>query len=512
LADTAVHPSAAGLLGDELTGLIAAAYASHEGLPARARAFERAALDAGDTRHAELARLVLADVDNRSGRRAEGIRTAYAVLSSSQDRLVVAHAHAVIAGGLWRLGDNAEAVKHAYKADRLLVEGDPLGLRVDHAIIFALQVNDQRMAKASYEEYRMAQALAERLGNPDLIVANLNNWAWSGYLNDELDIALALVRRILDYSRLIAQPVNTSVADTIARVFSVDGQHERAIGVLEDALVHSPSTDVDAVPACLITYAEIRLAQGDVRAAVDLLDRCREITQRDQVADQDAIALRLLATCHAQLGDFEAAYREMVDFHEAWTVRRSEQSEVLASVTHARFALDEARRDSERFRELAERDALTGLWNRRRSDDHLAALLTAPARDRGPLSVAILDLDHFKQINDTFSHAVGDDVLRVVAGILTDLVAPVGHAARHGGEEFLLLMTTPGDAGRQICEQIRRAVEGHDWSGVAPGLRVTTSVGMTQLRGTDDGQSVLARADARLYAAKFGGRNRVEVG
>jgi diguanylate cyclase (GGDEF)-like protein len=417
----------------------------------------------------------------------------------------------VIAGGLWRLGDNAEAVKHAYEADRLLTEGDPLCLRVDHAIILAVQVNDQRLSNASGEEYRWAQHLAERLGDPDLLIANLNNWAWHSYTAGDTRTALTLVRRIADYSTGIGQPLNSSCADTIARVLMDDGQTAEATRVIEEALSGAPSTDTDGIPACLTTLAEIQCRNGDILGAVSTLDACRRITQRDRLADMDAIALRLLANCHARLGNFEAAYQEMVDFHEAWTVRRCEQSEVLASVTHARFAVDEARRNTERFRELSERDSLTGMWNRRRSDDLLTTLVAVPAHERTPISVAILDLDHFKQINDTFTHAVGDSVLRRVADILRTIVEPVGHAGRHGGEEFVLILDTNGDDAGQICESVRLALADHDWPDIAAGLHVTTSIGVTELRPCDDAHSVLVRADDHLYAAKHGGRDRVST-
>ncbi|MEV4349884.1 diguanylate cyclase [Actinoplanes sp. NPDC049596] len=498
-------------LETELTALVGAVYASHDGLAGRALELEQAALAAGDRQYAALARLVVADVDNRGGRQDQGIQVAEAELRATQDRLVVAKAHAVIAGGLWRLGDNAEAVKHAYEADRLLTEGDPLGLRVDHAVILAAQVNDQRLGRVSHEEYRVAQRLADRLGQPDLIIANLNNWAWSCYRENDQVTALRLIRQMEEHSARVGHPMNTSSADTVARVLMADGQTGRATRILEDALTHAPSTDVDAVPACLITFAEIKRAEGDVPGALTLLEQCRELTRRDGVPEMDAIALQLLATCHADLGNFESAYREMVEFHQAWTVRRSQQTEALTSVTQARFAIDEARRDRERFRELAERDALTGLWNRRRSDEHLAGVLTVPAAERPPASVAILDLDHFKRVNDTFSHEAGDSVLRRVSDMLRGIVEPIGHAARHGGEEFVLHLETDPARALDICERLRAAVESHDWSEIAPGLRVTTSIGLATLRPDDDARTVLARADAHLYAAKEGGRNQVRV-
>ncbi|SNY32715.1 GGDEF domain-containing protein [Paractinoplanes atraurantiacus] len=506
MREAAVRLPARNGFEEELTALVGAVYASHAGLADRARALEQRALAAGDRQYAALARLVVADVDNRGGRQNQGIKAAHAELSAAGDRLVVAKAHAVIAGGLWRLGDNAEAVKHAYEADRLLTEDDPLGLRVDHAVILAAQVNDQRLGRVSHEEYRVAQRLADRLGHPDLITANLNNWAWSCFRENDQPTARRLARQMQEHSARSGHPLNTSCADTVARVLMADGQISLATRILEDALAHAPSTDVDAVPACLITFAEIKRAEGDVPGALALLERCRELTRRDDVPEMDAIALQLLATCHADLGNFESAYREMVEFHQAWTVRRTEQSEALASVTQARFAIDEARRDRERFRELAERDALTGLWNRRRSDEHLAAALAAGV---SPMSVAILDLDHFKRVNDTFSHEAGDSVLRRVGDMLRAIVEPHGHAARHGGEEFVLFLSLDPARALTICEQVRAAVAAYDWSGIAAGLRVTTSIGLTALRPGDDARTALARADAHLYAAKENGRDQV---
>jgi diguanylate cyclase (GGDEF)-like protein len=213
----------------------------------------------------------------------------------------------------------------------------------------------------------------------------------------------------------------------------------------------------------------------------------------------------MLAGCHAELGDFRAAYREMVDFHEAWTVRRTERSEVMARVAHAQFAVDEAHRDTEMFREMAERDALTGLWNRRRSDAQLATALAGG----GPAGVALLDLDHFKQINDTYTHAVGDLVLCRVADILR---TAGGHAGRHGGEEFILVLDEELPAAARTCEAVRVAVATYDWQAVAPGLRVTTSIGLTALRPQDDPDSVVRRADEHLYAAKRAGRDRLVSG
>src|SRR5205085_4733073 len=155
---------------------------------------------------------------------------------------------------------------------------------------------------------------------------------------------------------------------------------------------------------------------------------------------------------------------------------------------------------------------LTGLANRRRIDRELPLQL-ASARERGvPLSVAIIDLDHFKRVNDRYGHATGDDVLRAVARILLDNIRSSDLLARMGGEEFVVLYNGTGIAvATEACERLRHAVEGFDWSHVAPGLTQTISVGVCEAADSPDVRDLVERADAALYRAKRGGRNRVQV-
>jgi diguanylate cyclase (GGDEF)-like protein len=160
----------------------------------------------------------------------------------------------------------------------------------------------------------------------------------------------------------------------------------------------------------------------------------------------------------------------------------------------------------------AHEDALTGLHNRRRVDRDLPLLL-AQMREQGrPLQVAVLDVDHFKQVNDCHGHAVGDEVLRQVARLLGERLRTRDIAARLGGEEFLVvLVDTPPDVGLEICDRLRQAVQQHDWSLQADALAVTCSIGVAALRDGDDVATLTQRADAALYRAKREGRNRVQA-
>jgi diguanylate cyclase (GGDEF)-like protein len=175
------------------------------------------------------------------------------------------------------------------------------------------------------------------------------------------------------------------------------------------------------------------------------------------------------------------------------------------------FETTEARQEAERFREQARRDPLTGLRNRRYLDEELPDLIDAG----GPLTVAIVDLDHFKRINDQLSHDVGDQVLVLVAKLLeTELaaVSPDGFVTRMGGEEFLLVLpgTEVADAAAQL-EGVRRAVRCYDWAELTRGVPVTVSIGVAGLQDlpTPTQAGLLATADRRLYVAKHAGRDRV---
>jgi diguanylate cyclase (GGDEF)-like protein len=498
-----VMPSSIDTLAAAVGRLVADVYVSHDGLAERAAALAGAADTAGERRWGDVARLVAAELDNRGGRAPEGVACARRILGASDDRLVRAHAHAVIAGGLWRIGDNATAVRHALWSNRMLVPGDPLALRADHAIILAVQVNDQRLGELSVQEFVAAQDLAEASGLTALIVANLNNWAWCTYLTGDIPGSLAMVERMRACSEESGEPLNASAADTVARILLESGDPAGAAKAIQDAIDGCAATDSDAVPAALITLAEIQRREGRFGAALDSLGRCRILAAESDLPDVDVEALFMIAGCLADAGDYRAAYETMVVHHEAWTSRRSQQSEAAARFAHAQFAVDEAYRDSERYREMAERDPLTGLANRRRSDAELASALGAGEE----VCVALLDLDHFKRINDSFSHAVGDDVLRAVADLLRGAPA---HAGRQGGEEFILVLKGGLAEAVRVCEALRRAIEAYAWQNVAAGLHVTTSVGVTAVRPGEDASTAVGRADSLLYLAKNSGRNRVE--
>jgi diguanylate cyclase (GGDEF)-like protein len=159
---------------------------------------------------------------------------------------------------------------------------------------------------------------------------------------------------------------------------------------------------------------------------------------------------------------------------------------------------------------LATHDQLTGLFNRRFADEYLDRRIEEFNRYGRPFAIAMVDLDHFKRVNDKQSHVVGDEVLRRIAHVLIDRCRETDMVARYGGEEFLLCFPeTNADGAVEICEQLRLAVSGVDWSPLATGIEVSLSAGVAEMRPSLDRSMLLRAADSKLYQAKEAGRNLV---
>lgn len=174
---------------------------------------------------------------------------------------------------------------------------------------------------------------------------------------------------------------------------------------------------------------------------------------------------------------------------------------------------ERTRKLSEKTRELeriATHDPLTGLYNRRFADEYLDERIEEFNRYQRTFAVALVDLDHFKSINDLYSHNTGDEVLRAVSAILSDRCRETDMVARYGGEEFLLCFPEASiAAAEEICEQIRHAIHNTSWDLVVPGAEVTLSAGVAAMRPGLGRRDLLGTADRNLYAAKAAGRNRV---
>jgi len=190
-------------------------------------------------------------------------------------------------------------------------------------------------------------------------------------------------------------------------------------------------------------------------------------------------------------------------------------SAAVAAVQRARV-IETTRADNERLAQLATTDPLTTLLNRRALTERLTREMERALRDDSSVALLLIDLDHFKRVNDTHGHLVGDAVLRDVAELLLAGARGSDFVGRFGGEEFLVVLPdTDDDGAAAFAERIRERVEAHrfpDREG-DPSLRMTTSIGVATFPAAliESVEDLFARADAALYRAKADGRNRVRA-
>ena len=172
----------------------------------------------------------------------------------------------------------------------------------------------------------------------------------------------------------------------------------------------------------------------------------------------------------------------------------------------------------EAFAHLASTDALTGLPNRRSMDQKLSAGFNSAVENGQHYCFGLLDVDYFKQVNDKFSHDVGDLALKHIADVMQRVMGELHNGrwrgsdlcARWGGEEFALLFPDQSlENAMGKCEKIRLAIEELDCSEIAPGLKLAVSIGVTERTGLSNHEKMVSKADENLYVAKHNGRNQV---
>jgi diguanylate cyclase len=283
-----------------------------------------------------------------------------------------------------------------------------------------------------------------------------------------------------------------------------------------DALVRSKTPfDADTSLRLYKTYI--------CHASVDSFEKING--QLQQLLEEAAQAVRLTSEQAAVTGDHLAEQSQTLAAAAQQVGLQTILSEIIQETqqlaqtsqalktrldeTHQEMA--ELRSELVQVREIAKTDALTGLLNRRAFDQALKTFVTKPAVQPGCL--VLLDLDHFKRINDTHGHLVGDKVLRFCASLLQKYAAAHHDPARYGGEELAIIMPeTPLAEALTIAEQIRSVMETsrlkHNGSVDALG-KVTVSSGIAVRQPGDTPESLIDRADAALYRAKAAGRNRI---
>jgi two-component system, cell cycle response regulator len=480
---------------------------------------ERRAIELGAADLAMRARLLCAIALIREGKSTQGGRWSHQVLAWAQQQnhsFLLARAHRVLSIFYRQVGDLSEALTHAVQCFANLADSEPPQIRARHLMTLAVALDESGSIEEGAGRFREALAIATTVDDTELTLNILNNMAYTAFEKDDERTAQELVAQMRAVCARGERAFGALELDTIARIEMMGGHYDAVEETLRTVLDDGPNSPVeshegDAPPVCMLTLAEARRLNHRYAAAQEAIDAAAALAAERGLDRVRAQAREEQAALFAATGRFEEAYQEHCAFYAAETALNSAQREARARALQAVFETTEARQATEHFREMAHRDALTGLYNRRYVNEQLPALLDEALVRRTPISVALLDLDHFKRVNDTLSHGVGDTVLQHIAQLLEEATSGSMIAARMGGEEFLLIMPDlDADAAARWCEQLRLRIRAHPWEPITGTLPVTTSIGVTTAAGGGSTPSaMLSLADRNLYAAKREGRDRI---
>lgn len=350
---------------------------------------------------------------------------------------------------------------------------------------------------------------------------------------------VAELRQIVGLAQAVAKRTghwlhHAFALSNLADAYIVEGHHERARALVAEYAALAARHAF----ARLMAYAnldEVRMlrAEGKLDEAIAVIDAQAHDAL---LPGNDDIALstqKQRYELHKAGGRYELALQHLERLRDMDIARLQRRSEQQVGVMMARLELEQARAaaeralhdaallarraeslelDRDRLHRVAHEDPLTRTGNRRAAESALARHFAAVDTGKPKPIVALVDIDHFKRINDTFGHAIGDAVLAALGPLMRESLRRHDEVFRFGGEEFLLLLhDTSEAAGLDACNRLRANIEKHDWHAVCAGLAVTASVGMTSPGAGDDAQQALQRADAALYAAKSAGRNHVQL-
>jgi diguanylate cyclase (GGDEF)-like protein len=482
------------------------------------------------------------------------------------DDVVCGRALAIEAAVELHRGDLAAAMDRLNEAEAHVAAVDDLVALTEHAAVRShLGFFAGSYAESLVQAERSVE-LAERSGDPRLLVfalrssclvfGNLGTHEWPAYLarmlrltvevgdryeealsrNDlghallsdgdleaaerQLQMARAMAEELAPNNRFLLGVLDCTRAEMLNRA----GRHEEALASAAGAaLLLCAGGEPNPYVFAVVEDAQVRalVALGRIDDAV-AAGAAAVATLGDRVPAMRGTVQRVVAEALRDAGRFEEAFHALEASVELERKAFGELSELQRRLERAALETRAVRRQTdeltarnerlekatERLRDQVDRDALTGLHNRRFLSRELLRYAADPVE--GPFSIAVLDLDHFKTVNDRFGHDIGDAVLIRVAALLLGEMREQDAVVRTGGEEFVLLMPqTGGRAAIAACERLRTALRSEPWEQIAPGLAVTASIGVDTDDGARDLEAVVKRADTRLYEAKHAGRDRV---
>jgi diguanylate cyclase (GGDEF)-like protein len=413
------------------------------------------------------------------------------------------------------------------------------------------QVNLMCIAQAQRQLGQLDQALEYTQRSLNLVLESDNHNDVSELKSFIGEVQTLLGRRALesannDKAQQAFEVARISLSDALEHANVLENMEAQAcaliglIGVLtdlerfdtasrfgQDALKIATKLKNPAVRArALVAIGRLRFRSDKPNQALEAFKQALEIFDTLGQREESAQVHRELAGAYKSLEQFAAALQHFERFYELDAQIRSQGAERRAQALTVKVDLERAHFEAELHRvraselsalnERLERqtreDGLTGLSNRRHLEEFMREAFKLAQRDSSALSVVLLDIDHFKAVNDRFSHATGDQVLQAVAELMREHIQADELAGRFGGEEFVLVLHANPKETYERAEKLRQAIQDYDWARIAAGLEVTLSLGWSAQTNLENHERMLSNADAMLYAAKRAGRNRVMPG
>jgi diguanylate cyclase (GGDEF)-like protein len=508
------------------------------------------ALQLGDDLLLAQAERLFARVVGDLGRHHEGLKYALSAVRRFEDlrsERDLALALTVTGLAYGTLCDYDDALATFERAERiaLRLNDDDLELRVIGNM--GLVYSDIKNFVRARDLLERTLALAQKLGHQDLMLRSQCNL---GHIDlehgrdhleaqrydaarERFEYARNTMTQVLDSSQVHLSPFDKAMTqlnlgsihlelgelDLAQRYLSVAKHGLGAVGDL---------TGAHEADLCL---AMLKARRGDVPAAISAL---REFACSDDPGITQLMrsrAWRDLSRVCEQAGDFAMALDAFKHFHALDRTLMNERVSNRAVALALKMDMERAQIEADVLRIHAEQlmdkntqladeadvlsrqaheDGLTSLSNRRHFDEQFPKLLEQARASGSEMYVAMADLDHFKQVNDRFSHSVGDEVLRQVSAILRAQSRADDLVARYGGEEFILVLQhANAQQALTACQRLRSAVEHRNWPALADGLAVTMSIGVARCDPDQPPLASIEAADQLLYRAKEQGRNQV---
>ncbi len=466
----------------------------------------------------------------------------------------------------YRQGRLAEALNEASEAPQILEEHQDTWLPRIYNNLSMIQM-DLGNATIALEYLQQQLVISQKQGDEDMEATAYHDLGWVLRQSDrQIPQAIPYFERALKMFRKGRHPGGAEIALlNLAECHLKLKDYQKAKRYAYEAIEAAKEGRAWGTHAYQV-LAEIDLAQDYNQQALEYLEKSLEIAQKREMGREPMIFLLMgkclhrlsrpqealdhfllaldhcsgqgnkffLPDCHYELsefyktqGNFQKALEHFTAFYKAKETILQDSADYKRNALEVFYHTESLKHDMEfqekqnlelkkyitelehlhqEVKELSIRDHLTNLYNRRYLFDYLELLKNRANK----MSLAIIDIDHFKAVNDTFTHIAGDEVLKGIAAFLTAFSRETDIAARYGGEEFVVVFPEASlEQAFLACERLRSTIENHHWNEAYPELKVTLSIGLVS-GNINDYEKLLADADKKLYEAKASGRNCVK--